>query len=278
MPTALINGINLYYEEQGRGDPLLLIMGFSAHSMMWMMQTPVLAQHFRVITFDNRGVGRSDAPEGPYSTRQMADDASGLLEHLGIERAHVVGWSMGGMIAQELALNHANQLDRLVLMASLAHASSYAGAWLTYMTQATQLVADGTLDPTGFAVNSLPWMFTPAMLAQPPVVELALQQTLQNPFPATPQGIAGQAEACRAHIFGDALQRLSGITAPTLVLVGAEDILTPALYSREMAERIPDARLQVLDRGGHGVPIEYAAAVNEALLAFLKQPVAAASD
>src|SRR6266536_1661770 len=104
MPTAQVNGIDLYYEEQGSGEPLLLIMGFTAHSMLWMMQVPALAQRYRVITLDNRGVGRSSVPPGPHTTRQMADDAAGLLDHLGIEQAGVIGWSMGGMIAQELAL------------------------------------------------------------------------------------------------------------------------------------------------------------------------------
>ena len=271
MPAAQINGITLYYEEAGSGEPLLLIAGFTAHSMLWALQVPALAQRYRVITFDNRGIGRSDAPAGPYTTRQMADDADGLLEYLGIERAHVIGWSMGGMIAQELALNHAQRLDRLVLLSSLARANPYAGAWLDYMAQAFELVAEGRLDATGFTISSMPWLFTPALMTQPAVVEMSLQQSLANPFPAAPHGIAGQAAACRAHIFGDALERLKNITAPTLVLAGAEDILTPPLYSREMAERIPGARLRILDHGGHGMAIEYAATVNEALLAFLSE-------
>lgn len=282
MPTAKSNGISLYYEESGSGEALLLLAGFSAHSMLWAMQTPVLSQHYRVISFDNRGIGRSDAPPGPYSTRQMAEDAIGLLDHLGIERAHVIGWSMGGMIAQELALNYPQRVGRLILLSSLAHANQYSGAWLDYMAQGYQLVAEGRLDAAGFAINGMPWIFTPALMTQPAIVEMSLQQTLANPFPASPQGIAGQAEACRAHLFGDALARLNQIDSPTMVLVGAEDILTPPLYSREMAERIPNARLQILERGGHGMAIEYATTVNEALLAFLKEtakePAAAASD
>ena len=271
MPTAHVNGIDLYYEEAGSGESLLLIAGFSANSMLWAMQVPALAQRYRVVTVDNRGVGRSGAPPGPYTTRQMADDAAGLLDHLGIERAHLVGWSMGGMIAQEFALNHAAKLGRLVLLASLAQASAYTGPWLTYMAQGYELVAEGRLDEIGFTINTMPWMFTPAMMTQPAIVELALQRSVANPFPPTPQGIAGQSEACRAHLSGDAFERLNGIAAPTLVLVGAEDILTPPPYSRAMAERIPGARLQILGHGGHGMQIEYAAAVNEALLAFLSE-------
>jgi 3-oxoadipate enol-lactonase len=272
MPTAQVNGVDLYYEVQGSGEPVLLIMGFTAHSMLWMMQVPALAQRFQVITFDNRGAGRSAVPPGPYTTRQMADDAAALLDHLGIARAHVVGWSMGGMIAQELALAYPQKVNRLVLLASLARAEQYADAWLRYMEQAAQLVGAGSLDRAGFALNTMPWLYTASFMTRPEMVAMALQQTLADPYPATPAGVAAQAEACRRHLFGDALDRLKGITAPTLVLVGAEDILTPPAYSRAMAERIPGARLQVLERGGHGMPIEYPQEVNAALLAFLSEP------
>ncbi|MGI8552400.1 MAG: alpha/beta fold hydrolase [Dehalococcoidia bacterium] len=275
MPTAKLNGIDLYYEEQGSGEPLILIAGFTANSLSWVMQMAILAQKYRVITFDNRGIGRSEAPEGPYSTHQMADDTAALLEHLGVERAHVIGWSMGGMIAQELALAHPRKVRRLVLLSSLARGSEYADPWLNFMTQAYDLVQRGELDPTGFVLFNMPWTLTPAFLTQPQLVQAALQQLSANPYPATPRGIAGQAAACREHQFGDALERLRGIKAPTLVLVGAEDILTPPSQSREMAEHIPNARLQILEHGGHGMAIEYAMAVNEALLSFLGEQVPA---
>src|SRR6185295_16466783 len=99
MSTAKVGDIELYYEEHGSGDPLLLIMGLAADSTAWMFQVPDFARHYRTIVFDNRGVGRSSKPRGAYTIAQMADDAAGLLETLGIARAHVVGVSMGGMIA-----------------------------------------------------------------------------------------------------------------------------------------------------------------------------------
>ena len=277
MPTAQLSGIDIYYEEHGSGDPLLLIMGFGGHSLAWIMQVPALAKQFRVITLDNRGVGRSSVPPGPYTTRQMADDAAALLDHLDIERAHVVGWSMGGMIAQELALGYPQKVDRLVLLASVARTRPYAENWLRYATQSAELVKSGALDPTGALLGGMPWMFTPAFLSQPDLVQAAIAQSLADPFPPTPEGIAAQAEACRAHAFGDALDRLTEIAAPTLVLVGAEDILTPAVYSREMADRIPGARLQILEKGGHGMPLEHPQQVNDALLAFLAEPAAVPS-
>src|SRR4029077_21119 len=115
MSTARVGDIEMYYEEHGSGDPLLLVMGLAADSTAWMFQLPDFARHYRTIVFDNRGVGRSSKPAGPYTIHQMADDAAGLLDALDVRRAHVVGVSMGGMIAQELALRHPARVRGLVL-------------------------------------------------------------------------------------------------------------------------------------------------------------------
>ena len=104
MARVHANGIDLYYEETGSGMPLVLLPGFATHSSIWHPQLPALTPHFRVITLDPRGAGQSSVPPGPYTTRQMADDTAALLDALGVATAHVVGWSMGGMVAQELAL------------------------------------------------------------------------------------------------------------------------------------------------------------------------------
>ena len=124
MPTINVNGLNMYYEEHGQGEPLLMIQGLSAHSLHWLMQTPVMAQHFRTIVFDNRGAGRTEAPEGPYTIRQMADDTAGLMDALQVERAHVVGISMGGIIAQELAINYPQKVNKLVLLSTIGKPKS----------------------------------------------------------------------------------------------------------------------------------------------------------
>ena len=260
MPLAQLNGIERYYQETGGGDPLLLINGLTGTCLGWDPLVPSLAGHFRVITSDNRGVGRSWAPPGPYTTRQMADDAAALLTHLGVARAHVVGSSMGGMIAQELALAYPSLVDRLVLYGTFARPRrAIIDPWLTFVEQMNE-----RLESTSVTLGWLPWLYTPAFFEQPEQVEAALAR--QEPYPAPAHGIAAQAEAVRHH---DTLDRLSLITAKTLVLVGAEDVVTPVYYSRELAERIPGATLQVLERGGHDALWEDLDSGIEALLGFL---------
>jgi 3-oxoadipate enol-lactonase len=263
MPSTTVNGIDLYYEETGSGPPLLLIAGLSGTSQGWEVLQPAMSERFRVIAFDNRGAGRSSAPTGPYTTRQMADDAAALLDHLGIERAHVIGHSMGGMIAQELALAHPERVDRLVLLGTAARLHPLiSGPWLNTWVQA---VEPGT-DPRDVVLFLMPWFFTPAFMAHHDQVEAALAEWLSDPYPAPAHGVAAQAAASRAH---DTLDRLPRIAAPTLVLVGAEDIVTPVTCSRELAAGIPGACLQVLERCGHIPDAEYPEAVSDALLAFL---------
>src|SRR2546427_1069679 len=128
MGKARVNGIEINYVEAGSGDPLLLIMGFGGDHLAWAFQTSVFAQSYRVIAFDNRGAGQSDVPDVPYSARMMADDAVGLLDHLKIERAHVLGVSMGGMIAQEVALTHPRRVRSLQLHCTMARADRYMQA------------------------------------------------------------------------------------------------------------------------------------------------------
>jgi 3-oxoadipate enol-lactonase len=255
--TIHVNGIELYYEERGSGPPLLIIPPLSSTGFT----ISALEPHFRSITFDNRGAGRSSVPPGPYTTRLMADDAAALLEHLGIERAHVLGFSLGAEIAQELALAYPERVDRLVLNGAFARPNlGVLDPWLTMWDQAYAK----EIDPAAFNVRLLGWMVTPAFMSQLDLVAAAIAEP--DPFPATAQGVAAQTAALRTH---DTLDRLGQISAPTLVLVGAQDIASPVVYSEELAKGIPGAKLQVLDPGGHAVLFEYADAANAALLAFL---------
>jgi 3-oxoadipate enol-lactonase len=233
MPLIQANGIALYVEDTGSGSPLLLITGAGSNTVGWGPLFPVLQERFRVIAFDNRGAGRSSAPPGPYTTRQMADDAAALLDHLGIPRAHVLGHSLGGMIAQEVALAYPERVERLVLVATLA--CPRPGFWVPWSTFLVQAAERG-LDPAGSALWLMPWMFTPTFMAQHDVVEAALAASRNDPYPTPAHGLAAQAAAGLAH---DTRSRLPQIATPTLVLVGAEDIITPVSDARELAAGIP---------------------------------------
>src|SRR5947207_8004377 len=236
MPTVRVNGIDLHYIEAGSGDPLLLIMGFGGDHLAWAFQTPVFAQTHRVIAFDNRGAGQSDVPDVPYTTRMMADDAAGLLEHLGIERAHVIGVSMGGMIAQELALNHPRRVRSLQLHCTMARADNYMRA----LIDDWRIVRAKVLPEEWMRVVAL-WLFSPSTYVErPEFVEAIIQTGIANPHPFTLTGFLRQGDAVRTH---DTLDRLGKLAVPTLVSVADDDILVPARFSRELAGAVPGAAL-----------------------------------
>jgi 3-oxoadipate enol-lactonase len=262
MPKVNVNGINLNYVEAGQGDPLLLIMGFGGDHLAWAFQTPVFAKHYRVIAFDNRGAGQSDVPDVPYSARMMADDAVGLLDALGIERAHVLGVSMGGMIAQEVALHHPRRVRSLQLHCTMARPDRYMHTliegWRTVRAKATV--------EEWMRIVSL-WLFSPVTFAErPEFVEAIIQTGIANPHPFTLTGFLRQGDAVRSH---DTLDRLGTLAAPTLVSVADDDILVPPRFARELAAAIPHATLTTIPRAGHCYFWERADLFNGMCLDFL---------
>jgi pimeloyl-ACP methyl ester carboxylesterase len=262
MPKVTVNGIALNYVETGSGDPLVLIMGFGGDHLAWAFQTPAFAERFRVIAFDNRGAGQSDVPDVPYTTRMMADDTVGLLDALGIDRAHVLGVSMGGMIAQEVALNHPERVRSLQLHCTLARPDRYLTALMeSWRTVRTRVSAEEWLRFVA------PWLFAPGTYAErPEFVETVIQTGLANPNPFTLTGFLRQGDAVRSH---DTLDRLGKVRHPTLVSVAADDILVPPRFARALAAAVPGAELRVLDGAGHCYFWERADAFNAMCLDFL---------
>ncbi|HEV8643545.1 MAG TPA: alpha/beta fold hydrolase [Methylomirabilota bacterium] len=262
MPKIRVNGIEMHYEEAGEGEVLVLIMGFGGDHRAWGFQTRAFAEAYRVIAFDNRGAGQTDAPDHPYTTRMMADDTVGLMEALGVERAHVVGVSMGGMIAQELALNHPRRVRSLHLGCTLARPDAYLKALTAAWREVrTHLGREAALRTIGL------WLFAPATYNErPELVEMILQNALANPHPQSLTGFLRQGEAVAAH---DTLDRLPAIRCPTLVSVGEEDILVPPRFSRELAARIPGATRRTLPGAAHGYFWERPEAFNALCLEFL---------
>lgn len=272
MPRARLSAVSLHYEVRGAGAPVLLIAGLGRALDLWEAQVAALASRFRVVAFDNRGVGASDAPPGPYTAAQMARDAVELLDHLDLASAHVVGASLGGFIAQEVALGWPERVRRLALLGT-----SFGSARCRRMApEVWQALADrrgATAEehlrrtvPLGFAPD---WVRDHAG-------ELARSIRARAGHPVDPA--AWMAQAAAGVTFA-AAERLPGLRVPTLVLAGTADIIVPPANAWLLARAIPGARLVLYPGAGHYFFIERADEVNRDLGAFLEEapcPVAVA--
>jgi 3-oxoadipate enol-lactonase len=252
----------MFYVEAGAGEPLVLVMGFGGDHLAWGLQLPAFAERHRVITFDNRGVGQTDAPDIPYSIAMMADDTVGLMDALGIDRAHVCGVSMGGMIAQEIALRHPARVRTLQLHATLARPDAYM-----HELSAVWRELRPKLGREEWLRTIALWLFAPLTYAErPQFVELVIQNALANPYPQSLVGFYRQGEAVRGH---DTLDRLADICCPTLVSVAEHDILVPPRFSHAIAQRVAGAELKILADAGHAYMWEQADGFNAMCLDFL---------
>jgi len=274
MSTVRVGDIELYYEEHGDGDPLLCVMGLAVDSTGWILQVPDFARHYRTIVYDNRGVGRSAKPRGPYTIAQMGDDAAGLLDALGVERAHVLGVSMGGMIAQELALRHPKRVRGLVLACTYPEPDAAVAAQRAEGLAAFggSVGADGTaqidiggVDPFAFFQLLLPRVFNVDFIERelPRLMEL-FGGALQYGFDM--EAVMAQVEATMGHRTTD---RLHAIKAPTLVITGDNDQLISCTNSDALARHIPGARLVKVPGGSHAFNFETPALFNREVLDFL---------
>ena len=264
MATIESNGIEIYYEEHGSGEPLLLIMGWGGNAATWHPQLAGLAEQFRVITFDNRGVGRSSSPEGPYSVSQMAGDVVGLLDALEVPRAHVFGISLGGMIAQELAIEHPGRIDTLILGCTTPGSCHAAGV--------ARLQSDICAFHDSNGQGSLEWLSD--LLKRLWTEEAMTKSTTELQdfvlslirFPPTAHGLRHQADAVLEH---DTYDRLDRIRHRTLVMTGDEDMLIDPKNSEILAERIPNAELQIFKGLRHAFHLERPDLSNKAIIEFI---------
>ena len=260
MPREVVNGVSLNYDEWGAGHALLLLMGFGDGLHAWANQIPAFSEKFRTVALDHRGSGDSEAPAGGYSIPQFADDAIGLLDRLGVERAHVLGYSMGGRVGQDMAARYPDRVSALVLAASAARAnplnvySLRASAWLYETCGPEAAAAFGPLisfthDYFGDHLDSL---------------TESLGAPVHEPMPL--HAYRGHVEAIENH---DSTPILGRIAAPTLVLIGDREWLNPMSDQQAMLDGIPGARLRVLEGGGHGFLWEIPDAFNDAVIDFL---------
>jgi 3-oxoadipate enol-lactonase len=252
------NGAKIYWDDEGSGEPLLLIMGLSYPSYMWHRSRPILAQRFRTIALDNRGVGQSDAPPGIYSIALMASDAAAVLDAAGIESAHIFGASMGGMIAQEFALQYPHRVRSLILGCTAAGGPHAVQA----EPEALQALLRRDVTPEQSKEAIIPFIYDAAT----PRERIDEDMAIRMKWYPTPQGYMGQLQG----IFGwEAYSRIAQITAPTLVIHGETDRLVPSANARLVAEEIPGAKLALIPNAGHIFETDQPVAAHQAILEFL---------
>jgi len=246
MPHVETNGIQMYYEERGSGDPLICIMGITAPGAVWEAHAEAWQSHFRCILGDNRGVGQTDKPEGPYTSAMMADDYAGLMDSLGIEKARVVGCSMGSIIAQQLALRHPEKVQSAVLMCSWARCDRYAKSVFAHMK-----AIKARLRPEEFMEYIQLLIFTKPFWDNDEAYQSVLDgrgDAANGEAPQPLHAMEAQAAACTEH---NTLDQLKDIKCPCLVIGGQDDIFTPRWMGEEVAAGIPNSDLHLYEGAGH---------------------------
>jgi 3-oxoadipate enol-lactonase len=270
MPTIQANGQTLYYEVHGEGEPLLLVMGLAADTMAWALQVPAFSARYRTVSFDNRDVGQSSMAEGPYEITDMAQDTLALADALELESFHLVGVSMGGAIAQEVALAAPDRVRTL----TLAMTWPRGGAWAAKLSElwsarVEHMSREQRVDELMLLTLSEDFFENAEGVAW------LRDLMLQNPHPQSADAFARQLDASSRH---DTRERLGSVAMPTHVIGAEHDILVPVWKSRELAELIPGAQLSVIDAGPHGANLENAEEFNRLVLDFLDQSRASSAS
>jgi len=265
MPKATTNGIELYYESHGTGKPLVLISGLGYSLWQWHRMVPFLAEHFQVITFDNRGVGQSDKPSGPYTAQMLAADTAGLLSELGIEKAVVMGHSMGGFIAQALALDFPQAVEKLILCST-----NFGGPRHVPVTEeAMKVLTDMSSDPLTRFKNGLVVSTAPGWAEKnPEMIQNWVEWRVANPIEPAPyqaQLAVGLALLPETAAFENQLHR---INVPTLILFGEHDKVVPPVNASLLARKIPKSKIVIFPEAGHFFPIEIPETASHAVIEF----------
>ena len=264
MPRVSVNGLKLYYEIEGEGAPVVLIPGFAAGRWIWFKQTGDLSRKFRVILFDPRGVSASDKPKGSQTIGLLADDVAHLLQRLRIERAHIVGASFGGFVAQEFALKYPSMTRKLVLCCT-----SFGGPNHVVPTPETLLALASTkgLNSEERMRQNLLLAFSPDYVrTQVAEVDQVVQLRAANEVPE--HVYLSQLQAAMSF---NAESRVEQIDAPTLVLSGDADVIVPVENALNLAAKIPGAELRIVEGGSHTFFIERAAEFNRLVSEFLSR-------
>lgn len=266
MPYADSGGTRLYYELEGQGTPLVLIMGLGGTLRAWGLQWPDFVRRHQVLALDNRGVGRSDKPVGGYTVARFADDVATVMDHAGIESAHILGISLGGLIAQELYHARPQRVRSLMLCATGVGVNDPAG-----IPAEQEIIEIMSMDRTStpmrdFMEQHVRAFYHPDYLARvPDLVDHLLAFQEMEPQPS--HSYTGQLRAALTHTYNS--PRLPAIRVPTLVVHGEHDRIWPVANAEYLAANIPNARLEIVPEAGHMLPLEKPQAFNRRILAFL---------
>jgi aminoacrylate hydrolase len=260
MPKATVSDGEIYYEDVGRGDPLIFVSGLSGIARYWQPQLALFSARFRVITYDQRGTGASDKIQRKFSLDQMATELAGLMDALGIARAHIVGLSTGGAIGQTLAIEQPGRVDRLVMCSTWTHCDP----WFRRLFEARRLMYEQCGSDLHGRFHPL-WLYSPDYVNEHDA-EIE-EERKRSASSAPPVEVA--VGRINALLEFDRRTSLSRIVAPTLVIASDNDYITPSYYAQSLAQKIPRARLQIVEGGGHSLSKTRPDVFNQLVLDFL---------
>ncbi|MFX1358031.1 MAG: alpha/beta fold hydrolase [Promethearchaeota archaeon] len=273
---AEVNGIKICYEIHGKGETLILLHGFAMYKEYWIGQINPLSEHFKVIIIDNRGCGASDHLSEPYNIEDMADDVNSLMDYLEIEKAHIGGHSLGGMIAQRFAIKHPERLNKLVLLGTFAKLPLDKSGFEMYKNSQLANYEAKVKDPTKAFYDKVKQRFTRGFYKK--MVENP-KEKFHNLFTTEElmrfENTKGTSKSqdimnlIHSIINHNTLEHLHKIKNQTLILVGEKDRLAPLISGQAMHQRIPNSKLKIII-GGHWFTLESAPEVNQLILEFLK--------
>lgn len=253
----------IYYEDtQTDKPPLVLVAGLATDALSWVFQLGPFSERFRVITCDNRGVGRSEISDGPYTIEQMSNDLLEVLDHLQVPKVSMLGHSMGGAIVSHFALSHPDRVQRIVLASTFSQPEQHLLRVLESWVDVLKL--GGSIEQVARVL--LPWLYTRPFFSDSAVYQGCVQAMAAHPYPMNPQGVWAQVEALKTF---DCSSRLAELRVETLVLGGALDILVPPDIANALAQSLPNARLELVEGAGHSCMLEKPDLFNSAVLKFL---------
>jgi 3-oxoadipate enol-lactonase len=269
MPQANVNGVRLYYKAHGEGEALVMIPGMGAGHTSWFRQLPAFKKHFKVVTFDPRSIGGSERPEQPYDFRSLADDVVGLMDHLAVQRAHILGQSLGGLVAQEVAMDYPDRVLKLILVSSTIASRD---ASLTNPALMEELgVKEGATEIDFSKVNARKTMSVLIGLSFDKWAYRIAMRGLSGFF-VKQEMFDGLSDHLRAIAGHSTVDRLHLIKAQTLVMTGAKDRIVSPRASETLAANIPNAKLVMVKNGSHGFNVEMRSRFNREVLDFLRAP------